>query len=144
MARPRDFTGVWRRWYVGGMRGFSTYEAGKLHGPNKLFYSNGVPCLEFNWQHGHKHGVGRVWYENGQLRVEDHWKEGELDGRDRYWDMNGKLVADGVRRDGRPWEGTFLGARSYGDAKGVFVETYRDGAKVGQQPVDAALPPFGG
>ena len=144
MARPRDYTGVWRRWYVGGVTGLSTYEAGRLHGPTKTFYSNGMPWTEQNWQHGVAHGVGRVWYEDGQLRVEDHWKRGEPDGRQRYWDMNGKLVADGVSRDGRPWEGTFLGARNYGDAKGVFIERYRDGAKVGQQLVDAALPPFGG
>ena len=128
---PDGFTGTWTSWFLGGGRRETSFRNGIPHGKDEYWYGEGQERFVQEIRNGVKEGPALFWYPNGRLRHSRWYEGGELNGpsifwhengrlkeiswrrhwklhgRQRLWDPDGKLKADGVWRDGSPWEGTF-------------------------------------
>lgn len=56
---------------------FNWYD-GKIHGPTKTWYSNGILESQREMSNNKKHGLSMVWYENGDLMMIEEYEQGNL------------------------------------------------------------------
>lgn len=137
-ARPEDYTGTWRRWSRDGSR-------------DEIEYRNGEPLKMTCWDaDGHRTfqrevvqlergapvEIWRFWHSNGRLKAITHCRNEKLHGRKARWERDGRPICDGVYRDGRPWQGTFIGVPGEGGLWRPMILTYDRGRLVGQRPFD--------
>ncbi len=106
---PANYSGIWKSWFIGGERLESEYRNGRLNGKCVYWFASRQKKWEDHWKDGRKQGPSILWWSNGKLRHVIHYREDQADGPERYWSRRGRLVADGVWRDGKEWDGTFLG-----------------------------------
>jgi len=160
---PRGYTGAWRSWFVFGDKRFTEFRNGKGHGLDIYWNANGSRRFQdelrdgvphgaaitwhdngrlshvYRCEYDKKDGAGVSWHSNGQLASLFQYRCGTITGRALVWDSKGQLIADGVWRDGRPWDGSVLMRDWKRDGDEVF--TYREGVEVARKPAPQDAPP---
>ena len=96
-----------------------TYRYGKIVSPKRFFNRRGAVVREEVYDDKGELWEVTLWHANGARKLQGHFRgwykdtkflwgaTGNMkkDGRWAYWDASGTLVAEGVFRDGMPWEG---------------------------------------
>jgi hypothetical protein len=112
----------------GNVRFRFTIKDGRLHGPGKLYYDNGMPMEEMPFYKGLLHGAGRSWYENGQIQAEVNYVNNRLNGPRRHWYPCAQLLSEYSYKDNGP-DGPFTIWHRNGQIKerGSYLEGRRHG-----------------
>jgi len=114
---PRDYTGVWRRWDLGGpLREKYEVRDGIMHGQYTSWNEDGEIQKEGLYLNGRMDSMWLFYYDNESLHMRSYWREGYMCGRFTEWDMDGKLLQDG-------W--TWPGITGFGGSQAEFEEFLR-------------------
>jgi antitoxin component YwqK of YwqJK toxin-antitoxin module len=131
-----QLAGQWRIYYPSGRRqSVLHYDKGTLHGVCSYWAEMGEKTEESEYSNG-TWSVMTTWYTNGLIQSEE-TEPGSGRGRSRFWTPDGQLVADGQYRDGKRWEGTFLG---YGPDmhEWTSIMTWHEGELLSNAPLKQA------
>jgi len=101
-------TGRWIHWFGEGRKAWEAlYSADKLVGTKRSWYYSGELWSEEDYDWG-RITAARSWYRNGGRLREEAFKDGVKHGPARYWTEDGELLAEGIWREGKPWDGVCL------------------------------------
>jgi antitoxin component YwqK of YwqJK toxin-antitoxin module len=81
---------VQERTEAGWIQQISTFKEGKLHGVQRVFYSNDQLRSESHYADGIKQGEEKRWFDNGCLRLKQGFISGIGQGQCEYWYRNGQ------------------------------------------------------
>ncbi len=163
-VRPKDFTGVWVDWdRQGNKRDETEYRGGVKHGRAIRYRADGSVSWKGNYERGRLHGkVTKWWWWSPGVKSEEiHYVHGYRE-KNTWWDEeDGNVIAEGVFRNHRRWEGTFVEkfcgfldvVNTYKDGKiwegkkhgggDGMLQTFRNGVVVATEP-DIRAFSFGG
>lgn len=80
----------------------NNYNAGKLEGVNKSFYSDGKTVATVkNYKNGVLEGKFFEYYENGNKKTESNYKDGILNGTLKKYSISGTLLSSAQYADGK-------------------------------------------
>jgi antitoxin component YwqK of YwqJK toxin-antitoxin module len=68
-----------------------TYRDGLRDGDKKLYFDNGKPCEEYQYNLGNRHGIVAMYYANGKLCEKGTYRNGEPDGKFEHYTEAGLL-----------------------------------------------------
>jgi hypothetical protein len=77
-------------------------------------------------------GLWREWSRSGALYLEVHYHQGRKEGRYTQWNHRGEILAEGLYREGEPWEGCWLILSESGGVAGRLF--FREGKAFHQEP----------
>lgn len=71
---------------------------GILHGPQKIWYTNGKIKTEQFWDYGKQDGILKEWYSNGQIAMEASFEGGLYSGKKTTW------YKSGIKKEESHWK----------------------------------------
>lgn len=135
-------TGLWQGWQPSGELAWScVLNQGSIVGSKTYWYPNG--------KHSREEAFGKdgmlesitQWSESGQKLLQGAYSRGKKDGRWVYWDEKGAVEADGIWKNGSPWDGMCAVESLRGGASvppSAKLVRYREGKAVEEVPATRA------
>jgi len=102
---PSGYTGVRRTYHGGGLESEINWLRGRKHGRAILWYYNGDVLMVETFKRGRLHGKHTAWHTGGEKWSEVVYVEGKKEGRELKWSADGTVEADGIWKNGKPWQG---------------------------------------
>lgn len=135
--------------FDGSVRIRESYREGKLHGPSRSFYPDGLISEEVWWEEDVKEGEWRQFYQNGAPRLSGHYENGLLQGSYEVYFSNKNIKIKGNYLDNKShgtWrffdeEGNEVYALDYIDGAPANMEEYETWVQDSLQKYDIVAEP---